>query len=356
MSPATCDQTSEFADHITRAAAAHQPLVVCGGRSKEFIGGVATGDSLDTTLHQGLVIYEPEELTLSALAGTSIAQIAELLARSGQMLAFNPPQFSNRSTLGGCIAAGLSGPERPFWGSARDAVLGVGLINGSGQILKFGGRVMKNVAGYDISRLMAGSWGTLGLITEVTLRVVPLPEHRETFTTAIDEAAALNALARWIRSGVPISAACHLNNTLHVQLSGSENSVKHARLHLEGDWAPQEHLFWNHVRDHTHPFFDSLENLWRCIVPPHTPPLPLEGNQLIDWAGAQRWYRGNTPAELVQSTAKKAGGYALLFRSRGVRPPLYSEISGPLLHLHQRLKAVFDPASIFNREKLFTHS
>lgn len=341
-----------FRDVIGDAAARRAPLRLRGGGSKDFFGNEPRGALLDTRSYAGIVDYEPAELVVTARCGTPLSELEGLLEREGQCLPFEPPHFGP-ATFGGCIAAGLSGPRRMSAGSVRDFVLGVKLIDGKARELDFGGRVMKNVAGYDVSRLAAGSLGTLGLIAEASLKVLPRPDDEVTVAFAIGEAEAIEAMNLWAGQPLPLSASAWRDGTLHVRLSGAEPAVRAAAGRLGGERSGEASALWRGVREHTDAFFAGGEPLWRLAVPSTTPPLGLAGRQLIEWCGALRWLKGDAPAGAVREAAKRAGGHATLFRAADKTPGAFAPLDEVLMRLHRALKAEFDPAGILNPGRLY---
>jgi glycolate oxidase FAD binding subunit len=334
----------QFSETIRKAAAERAQLRLRGGGSKDFYGLALIGDVLDTRGYAGIVDYEPTELVVTARAGTPLRTLEATLAEKGQMLAFEPPHFSGEPTLGGCVAAGFSGPRRASAGSVRDFVLGARILNGLGEDLRFGGQVMKNVAGYDISRLMAGSFGTLGLIAEVSLKVLPVPEEERTLRFEMDEAVAIDTLNRWAGKPLPLSASCHAGGALHVRLSGATPAVSAAAQKLGGDIVADGAAFWRSVRDHTHPFFTGAQTLWRFSTKSSAPPLEL-GPQLLEWNGSLRWVAAPLDAAQAHAAAARAGGHATLFRGNDKRHGI-QKLSPGLLAVHKKLKRAFDPQGI----------
>jgi glycolate oxidase FAD binding subunit len=341
-----------FIDRIRAAHDQHTPLVIRGHGSKAFYGNPTAGEVLDTTPLTGVVDYQPGELVLTARAGTPLAEIEALLAEHGQMLPFEPPRFGAAGTLGGAIAAGLSGPRRAYAGAARDFVLGVRLIDGAGQALQFGGRVIKNVAGYDVSRLMAGALGTLGLITEVSLKVLPRPAAEVSLQFECDEAAAILAMNRWAGQPLPLSATSWHAGLLTVRLSGAASAVRAAQAKLGGEAPQHADGFWQRLRDQATPFFEHRP-LWRLAVKPTTPPLGLGDAQWIEWGGAVRWLVSDLPAAALRAAARGCGGHATLFRGEPLGDGNFTPLAPPLGALHRKLKARFDPHGILNRGRLY---
>jgi glycolate oxidase FAD binding subunit len=339
---------SELTERVRKAAAEKRPLRIRGGGSKDFYAYKLEGEPLDVAGYRGVVDYEPSELVLTARAGTPLAEIEDTLAKGGQMLACEPPYFGPQATLGGCVAAGMSGPRRASAGSVRDFVLGTRVLNGEGEDLRFGGQVMKNVAGFDVSRLMAGSFGTLGVILEVSLKVLPSPEKEVTLRLPMDEGKAIETMNRWAGQPLPVSATCYADGALSVRLSGSQLGVNAARARLGGDTVLDGPAFWRAVREHT---LDGLRgSLWRLSVKPTTPPLGLRGTQVIEWNGSLRWIATDAPAAQVFEAARKAGGHATFFRGGNGAPIM--RLDAAVLGLHQRLKAALDPGGIFGRHRL----
>jgi len=343
---------TEFLDRIRSAHAANTPLVIQGGGSKTFYGNADEGEVLSTRALTGVVDYQPKELVLTARAGTPLAEIEALLAEQNQMLAFEPPHFGDAATLGGSIAAGLSGPRRPYAGAARDFVLGVRLIDGTGQPLRFGGQVIKNVAGYDVSRLMVGALGTLGLITEVSLKVLPQLALETTLQFELDEAAAIGRMNQWAGQPLPLSASSWHAGLLTLRLSGAASAVRAAQARLGGEPLQDAGAFWQRLRDQATPFFDKRP-LWRLAVKSTTPPLKLGEAQWIEWGGAVRWLASELPAAALREAAGQAGGHATLFRGKAPADGAFAPLAPALATLHRSLKQRFDPRGILNRGRLY---
>jgi glycolate oxidase FAD binding subunit len=345
-------------DRIRDAHEHDSPLILQGGGSKTFYGNPDEGEILGTRGLTGVVDYQPKELVLTARAGTPLAEIEALLAEHNQVLAFEPPHFDGKATLGGSIAAGLSGPRRPYAGASRDFVLGVRLIDGTGQPLRFGGQVIKNVAGYDVSRLMVGALGTLGLITEASLKVLPRPAAEATLQFELDEAAAIRKMNQWAGQPLPLSATSWHAGLLSVRLSGAASAVHAAQAKLGGETLKEASAFWQRLRDQTTPFFELRPStlnqaLWRLAVKPTTPPLNLGDKQWIEWGGAVRWLVSDLPAAKLRDAAKTAGGHATLFRGRALPDGVFAPLAPALSTLHHNLKQRFDPKGILNRGRLY---
>lgn len=343
----------QLRERVREAAAGRTALRLRGGGSKDFYGGEPRGALLDTRAHAGIVDYEPTELVVTARAGTPLAELESALAAQGQMLPFEPPHFGAGATLGGCVAAGLSGPRRAAAGAVRDYVLGARLLDGQARELAVGGRVMKNVAGYDVARLLAGSLGTLGVILEVSLKVLPRPAAEATQRLELPQAKALEALNRWGGQPLPVSASAWCGGLLTLRLSGSEAAVRAAVQKTGGEALPAAERYWAGIREQSDAFFAGAAPLWRLSLPSTAAPLELAGEPLIEWGGALRWLRSDADADAVRAAAARAGGHATLFRGGDKRAGAFAPLAPALARLHRELKAAFDPAGIFNPGRLY---
>lgn len=348
----TQSEPQAIAEQVRAAAARGTPLAIRGGGSKAFLGRRAEGEAVDVSTLRGIVHYEPTELVVTARAGTPLAAIEAALAERGQMLGFEPPHFGPAATLGGAVACGLSGPARPFRGAARDFVLGAQIVNGRGEILRFGGEVMKNVAGYDVSRLMCGAYGTLGVLLEVSLKVVPQPAAEAFLALDLDDEDARGRMTAWQREPLPLAGLCYDGNRLHVRLAGAEQAVAAARRRIGGDTDAAAAEFWTRLREQRGGFFAGDGELWRLSVPATARALPVDGKRLIDWGGALHWVKTTAPADVLFAAALAAGGHAMRFRG-AQDGAVFQPLPEPLLALHRRLKRAFDPQSILNRGKLY---
>ena len=356
---------SELCDHVVTSRAAQRPLMIRGGGTRLFYGGpLPAQDSvswLDVSAYQGVISYEPSELVLTARAGTPLSEIESLLASRGQMLAFEPPRFGAAGTLGGCVAAGLSGPRRMAAGSVADFVLGTRLLNADGNLLHFGGEVMKNVAGYDVSRLLAGSLGILGAVVEVSLKVAPQPRREATRVLSMDEASALALCLRWRSRPLPVSAtawvadASGTGGTLSVRLSGNDSAVRQGIDEIGGEALADDAAaaFWLSLRDQTHAFF-AQRPVWRIVLPAGAPALGL-GPVLHEWGGCLRWLAGPHDAAALRARVQTLGGSACLYH-RGDAPaevPAFHPVPELIMQIHRRLKREFDSVGIFNAHRLY---
>ena len=347
------DRTESLCTAVRTAADDGTPLAVAGGGTKEFLGRITQAEPFDVCGHRGIVTYEPTELVLTARGGTPLSEVNAALEAQGQMLAFEPPAFGETATIGGTIASGLSGPARPYAGAARDFVLGTRVLNGKGEALRFGGEVMKNVAGYDVSRLVSGAYGTLGVLLEVSLKVLPRPPEVRTITFDASASEAVERCNAWAATPLPITAACHEGNRLYIRLAGTAGGVAAAARGLGGESMDGE-AFWTSLREHTLPFFTRTgPPLWRISVPPGATALSITGETLIDWGGALRWVRTDTPAAEVRAVAAHAGGHAALFRGGDRTGDVFHPLQPAVRALHERIKAAFDPVGIFNPGRMY---
>ena len=343
-------------ERVRTAAAARTPLVIRAGGTKNFYGHATPSEHevLDPRAYCGVNAYEPTELVITACSGTPLAEIEAALAEHNQMLAFEPPHFGASATLGGAIASGLAGPRRMSSGSIRDFVLGATLLDGRADVLTFGGNVMKNVAGYDVSRALAGSLGTLGMILDVSLKVMPRPALEQTLRFELAEADAIARTNEWAGQPLPISATAWFDGVLSVRLSGATSGVRAAQAKLGGEAVVDGATVWKTLREQTHGFFNGAQaaTLWRLSVPPTTTPLNL-GATLIEWRGAQRWLWSTAPAENIRAKVEAVGGHAAKFRHDDLNDAFHP-LAPALAQIHRRLKKEFDPAGIFNPGRLYS--
>jgi len=359
---------TELCEQVLTARAAQKPLFITGGGSKSFYGNhraLTPQDGhclLDMSAYRGIVNYQPAELVVTARAGTPLSEIEAELAVQGQMLAFEPPHFGAGATVGGCVAAGLAGPRRMAAGGVRDFVLGTKVLDSHARILGFGGEVMKNVAGYDVSRLMAGSLGIFGALLEVSLKVLPRPVQEQTRVREVTQEEALDCFAQWRSQPMPISASCwvpdgHGAGRLMVRLSGAPPAIAAAVARIGGqelDDADAD-AWWCSLREQTHPFFDPDQPLWRLAVP-GCAPVMAQAPMLLEWGGGQRWYSGQADASALRAAAEQAGGHATLFRAASSAPPadgVFHPLSPVVATITRRLKQELDPAGLFNPGRLY---
>lgn len=368
LDSASAETEQALAEQVRAAAADGRRLAVRGGNSKAFYGNPVTADAaLDCTTHTGVVAYEPTELAMTVRGGTRLAAVEALLAEHGQLLPFEPPHFAtgcepdtSTATIGGAVAAGLSGPRRPYAASVRDAVLGVRMLNGRGQVLEFGGRVMKNVAGYDVSRLTAGSLGVLGVLLEVSLKVIPRAPGTLTLVREETLSGALDLLRRWSRKALPITGSAWVDGRLHVRVDGGEEARAQTQRIVEGLPLDAADELWRDLREQRLGFFAGDAPLWRLSLPPATAAEATAGlgagESLVEWGGALRWLRGELPPARVREVAKAAGGHATLLRIGGGESPaggVFAPQAAVALRLHRSLKRAFDPEGILNPGRLY---
>jgi glycolate oxidase FAD binding subunit len=335
-------------DHAARKA----PLAVKGGGTKDFYGHGRVGEVLDMAPYAGIVAYEPKELVVTVRAGTRLAELEAALAAERQMLAFEPPHFGEGATIGGAVATGLSGPRRPYAGSLRDFVLGTRVVNGKGEDLAFGGRVIKNVAGYDVSRLMAGALGTLGVITEISFKVLPRPACEATLVFELTEARATEQANRWAGQPLPLSATAWHDGKLRARLSGAASAVAAARTRMGGEEIDPGD-YWRELREQRLAFFAPGRALWRMSVPQTAAPLARSHPQLVEWGGGVRWISAEADAASLRSEVERAGGHATLFRGGDKSLGVFHPLQPAVMKIHRRLKDAFDPAGILNPGRMY---
>ncbi len=359
----------QMVQRVQDARAAHANLCIRGGGTKAFYGNEPRGEPLDTRALQGISSYEPTELVVTVRAGTPLVELEAALDEKGQCLAFEPPHFEDLEypgvrggTVGGMVAAGLSGPSRATMGAVRDHVLGATLLNGKAEVLSFGGQVMKNVAGYDVSRLLAGSLGVLGVICEVSLKVLPRPAATATLRFEMDQASALQRLNQWGGQPLPLHASAWWNGLLVLRLSGAMAAVNAAAAKFGGEPVDADLAagFWAGLRDQNDEYFVNARNaldggatLWRLSLPATAAPLALSGDCLLEWGGAQRWLCSSAPATQVRDAAAAAGGHATLFMGHDRSVGVFAPLKSPLDRIHRELKRAFDPDGVFNPGRLY---
>jgi len=362
MTP-TAPALAALVERVEAARKARTPLNIQGGRTKDFYGEAPQGEPFDVTTLSGISSYEPTELVVTARGGTRLKELEGLLAAHGQCLPFEPPHFGPAATVGGMVAAGLAGPARAAVGGVRDYVLGATLLNGRAEVLSFGGQVIKNVAGYDVSRVLAGSLGTLGVICEVSLKVLPVAPATATLRFSMSQQEALDQLNVWGGQPLPVNASAWWSDTLLVRLRGALAAVNAAIVAMGGELVDGTDVadFWRGLREHTDEYFAGAHKavdagaarLWRLSVPQTAAPLALSGEQLIEWGGAQRWLASSAPASQVREAAARAGGHATLFKGMSKSAGAFAPLKPPLDRIHRELKKAFDPDGIFNPGRLY---
>ena len=352
------DSYQTWVDQVVTAYQEKQALNILGASTKAFYGGNATGKALDMTSNQGIIDYDPAELVIVARAGTSLSEIQSTLEAKGQMLGFEPPFADAGATVGGAIAAGLSGAGRPYRGGARDYLLGSKIINGKGEVLQFGGRVMKNVAGFDLFRPMAGAMGTLGVLLEVSLRVVPLPEVESSYQFSVPEQSdAIKAMSVYAKALSSISAAAWFEGEMRVRLSGSQFAVKRDVELLQAQFKLNEadDLIWSSISAFKHDFFKTTEKdqlIAAINLAAASSPIDLPGTQLIDWGGARRYLKATADISSIRDQLSTLGASVTCLWGAD-RASSFQPLSNGLMELHKRLKLAFDPAQILNPGRLY---
>lgn len=348
------DISAQLIEQVKQAASDGTALQIIGGGSKAFMGRTPTGAPISLAEHSGIISYEPVELVLTARAGTPLSQIKDALSEHQQMMAFEPPLFNDKATLGGTLACHLSGPARPWSGSIRDHVLGIRLINGNGEHLRFGGQVMKNVAGYDVSRMQAGAMGTLGIISEVSLKIMPKPAASLTVVQNMSTEQAIDTMNRLSGQPKPLTGACWLNGQLYLRLAGAKSAVETTAREVNGSVLDDGDAFWEQLREHRLDFFASDAPLWRFSVKSSAEHVLPSENWLIDWGGAQRWLKGDFNKAELEAIAEKMGGQVSLYRGGNRDSEVFHTQPEALKLIHQRLKHAFDPNAIFNPGRLYS--
>ena len=348
------DRTGQLQSTLLEAVDKGTALRIVGGGSKDFYGRNPIGEPYRLSEHRGIIDYQPTELVVTVRAGTPVAVLQAVLAERGQTLLFEPPQFSGKGTIGGTIACNFSGPGRPFSGAARDYVLGIRMLTGQGRVLTFGGQVMKNVAGYDLSRLTCGALGTLGVILEVSLKVLPVAEAETTVRLEMKAGEAIRFMNRCAGEPHPVTGMCFDGERVHIRLSGASAAVSAARKTLGGEEPTDGAAWWCSLREYELAFFDQPGTLWRLSVRSGYPPLDAsDGSWLLDWGGALRWLRTSAPAESVQALAVQAGGHATAFRGGDRQGEVFRTLDPVLMRLHRNIKNAMDPLGLLNPGRLY---
>ena len=356
------DLSQNLTDQVNTAINNKTPLVIVSGNSKAFYGNPVRANTLDVSGHQGIIDYHPSELVVTVRSGTKLSELEAELKTNNQMLAFEPPQHSEYTTIGGVIACGLSGPGRPAYGSARDFVLGATIINGKAEKLRFGGQVMKNVAGYDASRLMVGAQGTLGVLLDLSLKVLPISETEVSLKLKTKLAPAVKNIQQWIKQGLPVTASCHINNTLYLRLSSTHSAVKQSFHTINNSYNTEEidNDFWLGIKNQAHEFFSGAEKLWRCSHQPATKFYDNIEHQLVEWNGALRWINSDID---LRAIAQHYNGHATRYplnrcdsdsNYNKQKTNIFQPLQPGVLKIHQRLKQAFDPENILNPGRLYT--
>lgn len=347
------DISRELQQRVEQARSSKLPLNICGGKTKAFYGETTSGVDLSVAEHSGVINYEPTELVVTVRAGTSLKELEKVLDSENQMFGFEPPAFGNDATIGGTIACNLSGPRRAYSGAARDFVLGCKIINGKAEQLHFGGEVMKNVAGYDVSRLMCGAMGTLGVLLELSIKVLPKPENEITLVHEINVKDSLLKVHQLARQSLPISATCFDENKLYIRLSGSEGAVQAAKKLIGGDDSTLGHNFWPQLKEQELNHFNNDKNVWRLSLASNVPELNLRGKTLYEWNGAQRWLVSDEKEHVIRDKVSQHGGHVVCFRQQIKPQHVFHPLDSGLLKLHRQLKKSFDPEGIINPGRMY---
>ncbi|MDH5485024.1 MAG: glycolate oxidase subunit GlcE [Gammaproteobacteria bacterium] len=352
----SADISQQLQQQLLHAVEQRRSLRIVGGNSKAFYGREVVAETLSVAGHHGVLNYEPTELVITLRAGTPLSEVEKILDDNGQMLPFEPPAFGDKATIGGTIACNLSGPRRAYAGATRDYLLGCKIINGKGEILTFGGEVMKNVAGYDVSRLMAGAMGTLGVLLEVSLKVLPKVETEVTRLFHCSAVEALDKMHAWSQTPLPVSATSYHDSILRVRLSGASKAVNAAVSHIGGEAMENAGQYWQDLKEHRLDFFNTEKPLWRLSLASDIEPGRLvnagEGDVLYEWGGALRWLRSDAPAQMIQAAVAELDGHASIFRYAD-QSTIFQPLTPGLLRIHKNLKQAFDPHNILNPGKLY---
>ena len=347
------DHIQQLCNVVKHAHDTKQPLNIQAGNSKAFYGNPVDAQAIKTTDLDGIIEYQPSELYITAYAGTSLQTIEGMLAEHNQILSFEPPHYSNSATLGGALASGFSGPRRPYGDAIRDCILGTNIINGKGEHLSFGGKVMKNVAGYDVSRLMCGAFGTLGIITQASIKVQPKPKHEATLLFEFNQDQALQQIHLWLKKLIPVTASYFKDNNLYIRLSGLESTINKIHTQIGGENISDSAAFWQSIKNHHADFFQSNAALWRCIVP-HNSPFNIHGENCFEWNGSLRWIKTTEKAENIFNACQESRGHACLFRSSSKPTDCLAPMNPQLKIIHKKLKHAFDPENILNPGRMYS--
>ena len=348
------DITAKICDAVSDAYQASQALHIQAGQSKLFYGNEPVGTVLNVSTHKGIIDYEPSELFITARCGTSLHEIESVLAEHNQMLPFEPPAFGSDATIGGTIACGVSGPRRPYAGAARDNVLGTHIVNGKGEYLRFGGQVMKNVAGYDISRLMCGSFGTLGIMLQISLKVIPAQPDEITLSIECNEHDAVSRMHEWMQTDLPITGTYFEANHLFVRIAGVEATLHKVKSILGGTQVSESEKFWHAVKEQQRDFFKKSDSLWRLVIPSNSPSLAENGECTLEWNGGLRWLKTDMNHNDVFSMAENLSGHATLYRAKNKPANCFQPLSSRVQSLQLNMKKAFDPKGILNPGRMYS--
>ncbi len=350
------DISQNLIEQVNNALKNKSPLMITGGDSKAFYGKRVEAEVISLAEHTGIIEYQPSELVVTVRSGTLLSELEAELNANNQMLAFEPPQHNENTTIGGVVACGLSGPRRVACGAARDFVLGTTIVNGKAEKLRFGGQVMKNVAGYDASRLMVGAQGTLGVLLDISLKVLPVNETEVSLKIKNNASETGGKIQQWLRQGLPISASCFLKDTLYIRLSSTHSAVKQSIEVIKHDFSSEEidNDFWLPIKNQNHEFFSRTGQLWRCSHQATSELYENTEDQLLEWNGALRWIHSD---KNLHAIAEQYGGHAQRYPLTGSskQSDIFHPLSPGLLKIHQRLKQAFDPENILNPGRLYSN-
>ena len=348
------DQTEHICHAVKNALDTNTRLSIQAGNTKSFYGNAIQENILDVSEHQGIIDYEPSELFITARCGTKLKEIENVLSEHNQMLSFEPPHFGDNATLGGAIACGLSGPRRPYYGAARDCVLGAHIINGKAEYLRFGGQVMKNVAGYDASRLMCGSLGTLAIIMQLSLKVIPRPQAEMTLVFEYPQDVALHKMNQWAQTDLPITATYYEEGNLYIRVAGVEMTLKNVKNNLGGSEINGGEFVWQLIKEQQREFFNSSLPLWRVVIPSNCSNLDIQGPSAMEWNGGLRWIKSEEDCKKIFSIAKTNQGHATLFRAKNKPQDSFQPLEKSIKNIHTKIKHAFDPNCVFNPGKMYS--
>ena len=347
------DISQQIQHQISEANTSKVALKIQSGNSKPYYGRNITGEVLDVSSHTGIISYEPTELFITARSGTTLEEIENTLNEQHQQLAFEPPRFSQSATIGGTVACNLSGPSRAYLGACRDYVLGCHIVNGKAEKLKFGGEVMKNVAGYDASRLMCGAHGTLGVLLDVSLKVIPKPAYTLSLSFECNTHQAMKLMHTWVNESHPLSATYYNGKTLVARLSGNKSAVKSSHQKMGGDLLNDDGLFWQDVKEQENVFFNSNSPIWRISLASNTSEIALQGETLYEWGGALRWFKSNEEDSNIRDCVESLGGHASLVKNNPGNIEPFHPLNKSLHQIQKNIKQAFDPNNILNAGRMY---
>ncbi len=349
------DSSDNLKNQVAEAFAHKKSLHIVGGNSKSFYGNNVKGEAISTAEHTGIIEYQPSELVVTVRSGTKLSDLEAELKSNKQMLAFEPPQHGENTTIGGVIACAMSGPRRVAAGSARDFVLGTTIINGKAERLKFGGQVMKNVAGYDASRLMVGAQGTLGLLLDLSLKVLPLSEKETTLKLSLNIQQATSCVRQWIKRGLPVSASSHYKNTLHIRLSSTSSAVEESVKIISRTYENEEvdNTYWLDIKNQRHSFFNN-KNLWRFSHHSASKVLATHEDTFYEWNSALCWINSSEDLHILAEKNEANATHYPIHSASELNTDFFQPLQNGLLKIHKNLKQAFDPENILNSGRIYS--